>query len=1138
MKKIVSVVFLIFVFSTFIFADNSTIEIINQNSASITLKCTVENFHEQLVNTANGNEVIITLDNGTSILEAGTPDLPKLTTSLIIPNKANMAVVVASSTFTDYPNVQVAPSKGNLYRNINPAEIPYEYGIPYQVDDFFPENRAALRDPYIFRNFRGQTVVINPIAYNPVTKILRVYHELIIKVVEVEGQPINAFTPKKDKIVTQFDELYKKRFLNYHANQYLYPQLSELGDMLIISGSQYMDQMADFVDWKNRKGIKTKIVDIATIGNSIEAIHNFLDIEYATTDLTYLLLVGDENDIVTDQAYDDNACDNCYGYRDGDDHFSEIFVGRFNGENATHIQTMIDRTMEYEMNPMPGDWLTTSVGVASNLGPGDDGEYDFEHMNNIKSELLAYHYEDVYEFYQGSNDEVSPTPGDPTADAPSNPNSTMILDVFNTQGASLFNYAGHGDHAVLLTGNFDNNAIDAMTNTGMYPFLIAVACCTGDFEGDFGAGDCLGDRWIRATDMDGNPTGGIGGCFSSILQTWVPPMEGQDEMTKLITESAQYNIRHTLGGIVIHGCGSMIDDYGMDGESMMDTWNIFGDPSVVLRTDHPSEIEVTHLPAISIGTSELTFNCNVADAMIALYYQNEIIGTGFVAGGAVTIDFQPVLFPDQIKVTATAYNHYPYQGTVDVIATEGPFLVLNNMEVQDPTGNNNGELDFGESILLDVSLKNVGVELSPMVNAAISTSDNKVSLVDTNENYGDILEDEILFKESAFNFTVSSFVEDQHEVNFSLDLADDNGNEWVSSFSFTINAPQLSLSNFVIDDEVGGNGDGRFNSGEEVEVRIYTANNGHADSPFAIGVLETTSPYLTITDNSVDLGVVEKNGGVALATFNIQVDANAPISESFELMYSTTAANYVINTTHENAINIIVADDFETGDFSNESWTSEGAAAWFVTTEAPAVGAYCSQSGNITNNEATEMILTLNIVDDGHLVFNRKVSSESGFDFLEFYIDNVLIEQWSGLLDWEVVSFPISAGQRTFKWVYVKDATQDFGEDAAWIDEVILSPFEVSVNTKEQTALEFSVDTNPNPFFNNTTVSISLKTPSHVSASVFNLTGIKVSELLNEENLATGTHTFEAIGQDLPRGLYLLNLQIDGQTITKKLVKQ
>ncbi len=1138
MKKIGLSSFLLFACSFFLFADSYTnIEVINEDSKSVTLKCTVDGYDTKTVTTPNGNEFIISLEDGTPILNAGAPDLPKLSTSIVIPDQSNMTVVIESFEYTDYENISVAPSKGNLYRNVNPASVAYEYGEFYEVDEFYPKEIAKLRDPYIFRNYRGQSVVIQPIAYNAVTKTLRVYTEVVLKVVETDGVAINPFTPKSNKVTQQFENLYKERFINYSNQQSRYPQLGELGDMLIISAPEYIDQMEPLIQWKNRSGMKTTIVDVTTIGNSAADIHSYVDEMYQTTDLTYLLLVGDEVAVATDQAVNNNACDHCYGYREGDDHFLEIFVGRFNGENAEHIQTMIDRTLEYEISPAPGDWYTTAIGAASNEGPGDDGEVDYEHMNNIKQELIDYHFVDVYEFYQGSNTADSPTPGDPTEDAPGDPNSSMIVDVLNTSGASLYNYVGHGDHGVLITGNFDNNAVDAMTSTGAYPLLIAVACCVGDFQGDFGSGDCLGDRWIRATDdATGTPTGGIAGYFSSILQSWAPPMEGQDEMSKLITESAQYEIRHTVGGIYVHGCGSMIDDYGGGGEEMTDTWCIFGDPSVVMRTYNPGIINVTHQPTTFIGTGQLTLNADVEGAMISLYYMDEIIGTGIVEGGVVTIDFEPVTFPELIDVTATAYNHIPYMGEINVVPAEGPYIVMNEYMVQDPTGNGNNLVDFGETIDLDIALKNVGIELSPNVNAIISTANDKVTLADTEELYGDMMADQVLLKNDAFDFSVATFVEDQYPVLFNIDMSDDNGNTWSGSFSLKINAPTLNALDFQIDDSVAGNGNGRFDSGETIEVRIPTVNNGHADSPMAIGTLATTSPYLTITQTSVDLGTITKSGGEVLATYFIQVADNAPNSENFTLAYTTNAADYSASNLYQNAINLIV-EDFETGDFDSFNWTSEGAAPWFTTTLAPAVGAYCSQSGLIEDSEATEMILTLDILQDGHIAFNRKVSSEETYDFLQFYIDNVLIAEWSGELAWEEVAYPITTGLRTFKWVYVKDFTVGSGQDAAWVDEIVLPPFDVPVNTTDIKIDKFLIEATPNPFFNNSVITLTLADQAEIMLSIYNVSGMKVNQFFDFETYPAGIHQFD-IGKDLTPGVYFLNFQIGNELITKKLIKQ
>ena len=65
----------------------------------------------------------------------------------------------------------------------------------------------------------------------------------------------------------------------------------------------------------------------------------------------------------------------------------------------------------------------------------------------------------------------------------------------------------------------------------------------------------------RVRDGKGEPVGGIGGAFSSVLQSWAPPMEGQDEMNLLIAEQGEGTIRHSLGGILFHG-GASIDQGG------------------------------------------------------------------------------------------------------------------------------------------------------------------------------------------------------------------------------------------------------------------------------------------------------------------------------------------------------------------------------------------------------------------------------------------------------------------------------------------------------------------------------------------------------------------------------------------------
>ena len=147
------------------------------------LRFELDGYHMIRTETPNGIEYIIDIEGGTSILDAGSPDIDKLTTSVIIPDDSRMSVNVISSSYEEYTDISVAPSKGNFTRDINPSDVPYTYGNAYNENEFYPGNLAELRDPYIIRDLRGQTVVVYPVQYNPMTKTLRVYTEIELEVV-------------------------------------------------------------------------------------------------------------------------------------------------------------------------------------------------------------------------------------------------------------------------------------------------------------------------------------------------------------------------------------------------------------------------------------------------------------------------------------------------------------------------------------------------------------------------------------------------------------------------------------------------------------------------------------------------------------------------------------------------------------------------------------------------------------------------------------------------------------------------------------------------------------------------------------------------------------------------------------------
>ena len=156
--------------------------ILSTNSDNIRLEFSISGYYQTLVETPNGNSYIIDAGNGASILQEGAPDLDKITAPIMIPNQARMSYKIISTEYIDFENIIIAPSKGNLTRDVNPDTIPYTYGEEYVENNFYPNQLIEFSDPYVLRDLRGQTVIAYPFQYNHQTNILRVYTNIVVDI--------------------------------------------------------------------------------------------------------------------------------------------------------------------------------------------------------------------------------------------------------------------------------------------------------------------------------------------------------------------------------------------------------------------------------------------------------------------------------------------------------------------------------------------------------------------------------------------------------------------------------------------------------------------------------------------------------------------------------------------------------------------------------------------------------------------------------------------------------------------------------------------------------------------------------------------------------------------------------------------
>ena len=639
--------------------DDFSITVIQQDS-SIRLSLHINDF-TQIYNKIDDRVFVsIAIGKESQILKKGFPDLPNICRSVIIPNDAHMKINIIDADYQEIKDINIAPSKGDIVRPNTPGSTPFTFSDIYTKNTWYPENIIELRDPYILRDFRGQTIEFQPFQYNPAQKTLRVYTSLTVEMVPDGPGLVNVLNKpfSSQHYSKSYRQIYANHFLNFGDTRYT--MVPEEGNMLVICYDSFYDEMLPFVEWKNMKGIPTEMINVSETGGTALEIDTYINDYYFANGLTFVLLVGDFAQIPSmDTPFSAHVSDPSYAYIVGDDNYQDIFVGRFSAQTSDQVITQVERSIEYEKYPEAGaDWYHKGTGTGSGEGTGDDNEYDWEHMRNLRYILEGFTYSYIDEFYSGSHGEH---------DADGEPVVSEITASLN-EGRSIFNHVGHGAWDGIGWGSMpgwyvlDIDDINALTNDNKLPFVYLVACDSGNFEG---YDSCFGETWMRATNNN-EPTGAIGVFASTQSQSWSPPMEAQDEFVDLLAEST-YN---TMGGLTYSSTMSMMDEYGSDCYDETDTWTLFGDPSLQIRTNTTADMTIDHDSSIMNGATEFEVTVTgVEGALCAISYNGQLLGYGYTdATGSVVIALnEPVEDMDELDIVVTAFNKMTYLATIDVM---------------------------------------------------------------------------------------------------------------------------------------------------------------------------------------------------------------------------------------------------------------------------------------------------------------------------------------------------------------------------------------------------------------------------------------------------------------------------------------
>ncbi len=1020
--------------------------------------------------------------------EAGVPNLPGSGRYIAIPQGAQATLSIVSYRSETLNDINLAPSFRIPWdTDNNPLDYSKNESI-YSDNKFFPEEPIVLSKKDAIRGIDVVMLGVTPFQYNPVTRQLIVYYDLKIEV-SFDGGTGNFGDNRLRS--RWWDPMLSDMLLNYASLPKMdynksFQSTDETGcEYLIITpNGAVFQQWADSISkFRTTQGIITQVVTLNEVGgNTATLIESYINNAYNTWDIppAACLLLGDygtnaSNSIISPLWNNYCVSDNIYADVNNNN-LPDIVFARITAQDEIQLQVMVTKFIHYERTPPVDpnfyDHPITSLG------------WQTESWFQVCSEVIGGFWREV----QGKepvriNEIFSGTPGTEWSTAA---NSQSVVDYFGPAGlgyipaqpsdlggwsggtAAMINTAinngafmvqqrDHGFEEGWGEPYYTNININSLVNTDL-TFVWSIDDLTGKFN--YGS-EVFAEKFHRYTHKDENS-----GCFginaaSEITYSFVSDVYVWGAYDNMWTDfMPDYGSTPEPRGVLpAFACAagkyflqqSNWPSNPINKEATFHLFHHHGDAFTTVYSEVPQNLTVSHNPYLYMGETTFEVTADV-DALIALSVNGELIGTATGTGGPVTINIPIQTPPNQVLVTVTKQNYYRYEGYVVVLPSSGPYVVPMTVTINDVSGNGNGIMETSESILASITVQNIGIEDAANVVVTIVTTDNYVTITDNTASYGTILAGSTAVVPDGFSWQVSNNIPDLQSVVFEMSATDGTAT-WTSNFSITGHAPMIEFGTLLMDDYVG-NFNSRLDPGETAYLIIPTFNNGSFNAVNTIGSLSCSSGFITLnntTYNFYDIGAGIMEEGL----FNVSVSANAPAGTYVEFLYEVTSGGYSEQIIYSTIISMVV-EDWESGDLSMFDWTTGGNSNWAVTTENSYQGSYCIKSGILDHDQSNYLSIQYEVIGADSLSFWYKVSSEIGYDYLKFFIDDVEISSWSGEVAWARASFLVNEGSHSFKWSYNKDESLSSGNDCAWIDFIVfpVAVFEASFSSNETNICE------------------------------------------------------------------------------------
>jgi len=563
------------------------------------------------------------------------------------------------------------------------------------------------------------------------------------------------------------DRSHPRRVLSQEGQEGFAVAESPHTDYLIIVDSSLKPAIQPLAEWITRKGYTTRMATVGDspeddLGRSFPQIQGFLQDAYDTWTPapSFVLLVGDQNLVPSNTdsfpfAYDNaNLSDFPYSLMDGDI-FADLVLGRLPVENAAELTTVVNKILKYDRYPDTGSWyknvlLATTYRDASTpckeeLHNVETSIYMTEALSSstVAGMTVSHALSSVYNTYG-----LPPSPTCPeyyyrdyafthcllphgywngppyppfpmlawvkNLFVPRSVASQMLKDQINS-GVGMVQYYWHSSTSSWLEPQLGIPNINSLSNGDKTPVVLSMGCSTGAFDS---ASDCMAEAFLKKS--GGGAVGIVAatrGTYTRItdmlingIHTGLWPNYDPGHTGSLYPNSYRPAENLNFGKYYMwkyfqsEPNPPTLPGRLQEIEYHFRVFHWFGDPLMMIRTEAPHALVVSHAPTIPSNASSFPVNVDQEGARVALVQNWRVLGVAEPAGGIAVVPLDPPLRADTVYLTITGFNAIPYETALAVALTSDGIVSWDKESygIYDPAGILLGDLDLAGSHTLAV----------------------------------------------------------------------------------------------------------------------------------------------------------------------------------------------------------------------------------------------------------------------------------------------------------------------------------------------------------------------------------------------------------------------------------------------------